>query len=155
MMQTNFRYATLIAVVFGFTFTFTFMFIRPVDAQEPMIVLSPSHSYSTPTTSDNAFAQDHDYSTKHKVKPNEPLSRIIAAYYAGSDINRRFLTLAIVQKNPHAFVRANPNFLYAGRTLHLPSLNEIQAMILNKKTTSSENYSGSNNSQSQIYFHGF
>jgi len=151
MMQINFRYATLIAVVFGFTC----MFIGPVDAREPMIVLSPSHSYSAVTTSDNAFAQDHDYSTKHKVKPNEPLSRIIAAHYAGSDINRRFLTLAIVQKNPHAFVRGNPNFLYAGRTIHLPSLNEIQAMILNKNTTSSENYSGSNNSQSQIYFHGF
>lgn len=153
MMQINMRYATLIAVFFGFSGEL----IGSVEAREPMIVLSPSHSYSTSTatTSDNPFAQDHDYSTKHKVKPNEPLSRIIAAHYAGSDVNRRFLTLAIVQKNPHAFVRANPNFLYAGRTLHLPSLNEIQAMILNKKTTSSENYSGSTNSQSQIYFHGF
>ena len=150
-MQNKLKFSAAFAI----TLVIALAIISPVSAQEPMIVLSPSHSYATSSTSDNAFAQDHNYSTKHKVLPNESLSNIIANYYAGSDVNRKFLTLAIVQKNPRAFVRANPHFLYAGRTLHLPSLSEIQAMILNEQSPSTSGNYGGSDAQSQIYFHGF
>lgn len=134
--------------------------LLPVGAQ-PLIVLEPSHSYSGGTTSGdmvegNAFMQDLDYSAKHKVALNESLHIIMNRYYADAGIDKKFLQLAIVRKNSHAFVRANPNFLYAGKTLHLPSVNEIQAMILGKTNSTKAGYSGNSSPvQEQIYFHGF
>ena len=67
------------------------------------------------------------------VNPNlisSPSREIIDAYYSGSGLDKRFLKLAIVAANPRAFAQQNPNFMFAGATLHLPSLNQIQAMVL-------------------------
>lgn len=128
---------------------------------EPLIVLEPSHSYSSGMSSGdmsdgNAFMQDLNYSTKHKVVLNESLHIIMKRYYADSAIDKTFLQLAIVRKNSHAFVRGNPNFLYAGKTLHLPSVNEIQAMVLGKTGNAPAGYTGNSSpAQEQIYFHGF
>ena len=56
--------------------------------------------------------------------------QVIDDYYNGSGLDKRFLKLAIVAANPRAFAQQNPNFMFAGATLHLPSLNQIQAMVL-------------------------
>ena len=58
------------------------------------------------------------------------MSEIINDFYSGSGLDKRFLKLAIVAANPQAFAQENPNFLFAGAELHLPSLNQIQAMVL-------------------------
>ena len=60
----------------------------------------------------------------------QSLGHIINEFYAGSGLDKRFLKLAIVAANPKAFAQENPNFMFAGAKLHLPSLNQIQAMIL-------------------------
>ena len=123
-------------------------------AAEPIVVLtSPSHNVGSAATGNNKFARDPDYSAKHKVKTNETLSKIIAQYYGASGLNKRFLELAIVSRNSHAFVRGNPHFLYAGRTLHLPSVNEIHAMIVGKSAHGSQN--AASGRSGHIYFNGF
>ena len=63
--------------------------------------------------------------------------------------------MAIVTQNKHAFVKNNPNFLFADKTLKLPSLNQIQAMLLGKNAPESvsEEKSGRDRSQ-EIYFIG-
>jgi hypothetical protein len=61
--------------------------------------------------------------------------------------------MAIVAANRKAFVRGNPNFLYADKTLHLPSVNEIQNMILGKNKANAGSGGGSSQSD-QIYFIG-
>ena len=86
------------------------------------------------------------------VGPNETLSNIMYKYYRNSGLNREFLTLAIVQANPKAFVRQNPNYLFAGRKLRLPSVNEIQSMMLGQKTSSTGMPSGKVNDE--IFFFG-
>ena len=97
----------------------------------PIVILEyPTFTNSTQNYSDNVFIQNHDYSTTHKVKPDETLSHILEDYYSGSGLNLKFIELAIVAHNKHAFVKNNPNFLFADKTLRLPSLNQIQAMIL-------------------------
>ena len=46
--------------------------------------------------------------------------------------------------NKHAFVRNNPHFLYAGKKLKIPSLNEIMNLVKNeKKVTGGKNGYGS------------
>lgn len=142
---------TLLSMSFGF-----FLVLTPAQsAAEALIVLeyNGAQSGGSPgNDSDNAFVQDYNHSDEHVVRPNETLSNIMNKYYRNSRLNREFLSLAIVKANPKAFVRQNPNYLFAGRKLRLPSVNEIQSMILGQKTSSTNMSSGKVNDE--IFFFG-
>ena len=124
---------------------------------EPIVVLEYSqrggNDELTGKASDHPFRMDPNYSQSHKVMVDETLGHIMQAYYGGSGLNMTFVELAIVQFNRHAFVRANPNFLYADKTLHLPSVNQIQALAVGKKDKPQQNdtYGGR---QNEIFFFG-
>ena len=127
------------------------------EAGEPIVVLEygqrgGSHEYGD-DASTHPFRMDPNYSQSHKVMADETLGHIMQAYYGGSGLNMTFVELAIVQFNRHAFVRANPNFLYADKTLHLPSVNQIQALAVGKKDKPQQNdtYGGR---QNEIFFFG-
>ena len=119
--------------------------ISSISYSEPIVVLeyrgtNYQNEYADP--SNNIFIMDPDHTENHKVPKGQSLSEIIDDFYAGSGLDKRFLRLAIVAANPKAFAQENPNFMFAGATLHLPSLNQIQAMVLgvpvDKKTTQVE-----------------
>ena len=121
------------------------LLISSISYSEPIVVLeyrgaNYQNEYADP--SNNIFIMDPDHTEKHKVPKGQSLSEIIDDFYAGSGLDKRFLRLAIVAANPKAFAQENPNFMFAGATLHLPSLNQIQAMVLgvpvDKKTTQVE-----------------
>lgn len=127
------------------------------EAGEPIIVLEygqhgSSHEYDDDTSS-HPVRMDPNFQQSHKVMPDETLGHIMQAYYGGSGLNMTFVELAIVQFNKHAFVRSNPNFLYADKTLHLPSVNQIQALALGKKrkVQQGDNY---DERQNEIFFFG-
>ena len=125
-------------------------------AQGPIVVLEyPGYSSaSTPgLNQDNPFVYDPDHTASHRVQPDETLSHIITAYYAGSGLDLSVVQMAIVKKNKSAFVRGNPNFLYADRTLHLPSVNQIQALALGKKEKVEQGESYGER-QNEIFFFG-
>ena len=106
------------------------------NAQGPIVVLEyPGYaSASMPgLNQDNPFVYDPDHTASHQVQPDETLSHIITAYYAGSGLDLSVVQMAIVKKNKSAFVRGNPNFLYADKQLHLPSLNEMKNLVLGSK----------------------
>ena len=116
-----------------------------ISYSEPIVVLdyrgtNYQNEYADP--SNNIFIIDPDHTEKHKVPKGQSLSEVIDDFYAGSGLDKRFLRLAIVAANPKAFAQENPNFMFAGATLHLPSLNQIQAMVLgvpiDKKTSQFE-----------------
>ena len=142
---------TLLGLCFG-----VFLLLTPAkSAAEALIVLEYNGAQSARNSGnyiDNAFVQDHNHSAEHVVGRNETLSTIMNKYYRSSGLNREFLSLAIVQANPKAFVRQNPNYLFAGRKLRLPSVNEIQSMILGQKTSSSNRSSGK--VSDEIFFFG-
>ena len=106
-------------------------------AQEPIVVLEYKQALDGAERSgaafDHPFRIDPDFTQIHKVIKDETLGHIIATYYHGSGLNMNFVKMAIVQLNSHAFVRGNPNFLYADKTLHLPSVNEMQALVVGEK----------------------
>ena len=127
------------------------------EAGEPIVVLKygqrgASQEYAD-DTSNHPFRMDPNYQQSHKVMPDETLGHILQAYYGGSGLNMKFVEMAIVQFNKHAFVRGNPNFLYADKTLHLPSVNQIQGLALGKKEKfqQGESYGGQ---QNEIFFFG-
>ena len=116
-----------------------------ISYSEPIVVLeyrgtNYQNEYADP--SNNIFIMDPDHTEKHKVPKGQSLSEVIDDFYAGSGLDKRFLRLAIVAANPKAFAQENPNFMFAGATLHLPSWNQIQAMVLgvpiDKKTSQFE-----------------
>lgn len=121
---------------------------------QPIVVLEyPNQSSSGNMDSNNPFVIDANYTAQHKVAQNETLSHVIDKHYANSGLNLKFIEMAIVAANKKAFVRGNPNFLYADKTLHLPSLNEIRDMILGKNKSGATSGAGSSQSD-QIYFIG-
>ena len=127
------------------------------EAGEPIVVLEygqrgGGHEYGD-DTSTHPFRMDPNYQQSHKVMPDETLGHILQAYYGGSGLNMKFVEMAIVQFNKHAFVRGNPNFLYADKTLHLPSVNQIQALALGKKEKVQQG-NGYDERQHEIFFFG-
>ena len=127
------------------------------EAGEPIVVLEYSqrgvgHNYDD-ASSTHPFRMDPNYQQSHKVIPDETLGHIMQAYYGGSGLNMKFVEMAIVQFNKHAFVRGNPHFMYADKKLHLPSINQIQALALGKtdKVQQSQRY---REGQNEIFFFG-
>ena len=120
-------------------------------SSEPFVVLeyrnNQSNSYEI---SKNPFLSDQNFSKKHKVKKNETLSDIILKNYGVKHFNKDVLSLSIIHFNKHAFVRKNPNFLFANKTLHLPSVVEIKNLIIKTK----QNLREHPNDEKHIYFFG-
>ena len=138
-----------------FFFILFIISLTKLSFSEPFVVLEyRGNSDRGNFSSDNLFLKDLNYSANHEVLKNETLSDIMLNYYGSSAFNNRILSLAIVHFNKKAFVRNNPNFLYSGKKLYLPSVNEIKNLII-KKDKNSENKDKHNSSiTSQIYFFG-
>ena len=138
-----------------FFFILFIISLSKLSFSEPFVVLEyRGNSDRGNLSSDNLFLQDLNYSANHIVLKNETLSDIMLNYYGSSEFNNKILSLAIVHFNKKAFVRNNPNFLFSGKKLYLPSVNEIKNLII-KKDKSSDNKDKNNSSiTSQIYFFG-
>ena len=138
-----------------FLFILFIISVSKLSFSEPFVVLEyRGNSDRGNFSSDNLFLKDLNYNANHVVLKNETLSDIMLNYYGSSAFNNRILSLAIVHFNKKAFVRNNPNFLYSGKKLYLPSVNEIKNLII-KKDKNFENKDKNNSSiTSQIYFFG-
>ena len=132
--------------------------LLPVMAQgqaTPIVVLEyPAYAGASSggLDSNNVFVADPNHTAHHRVQPNETLSHIITDYYAGSGLDLSVVQMAIVKKNKGAFVRGNPNFLFADKVIHLPSLNEMKNLVLGNH--SGQPSPSSDSRQDQIYFIG-
>ena len=125
--------------------------ITKTVSSEPFVVLEyRNNDTKSFEKSNNPFLSNQNFSKKHKVKKNETLSEIILKNYGVKHFNIDVLSLSIVHFNKHAFVRKNPNFLYANKTLYLPSVLEIKNLILKAKTSDKEYPKN----EKHIYFFG-
>ena len=112
---------------------FNILAISSFSNSEPIVILEyrgNNYQNENDNLSNNLFIVDPTHTEKHIVSKGESLSEIIDNFYSGSGLDKRFLKLAIVTANPRAFAQENPNFMFAGARLHLPSLNQIQAMVI-------------------------
>ena len=120
-----------------FFFILFIISLSKLSFSEPFVVLEyRGNSDRWNLSSDNLFLRDLNYSANHEVLKNETLSDIMLDYYGSSEFNNKILSLAIVHFNKKAFVRNNPNFLYSGKKLYLPSVNEIKNLIIKKDKNS-------------------
>jgi Tfp pilus assembly protein FimV len=143
--------------VFLLTFVFVTLHMMIAQAAEPIVVLTygqnrAGYDSMSDQYSSHPMRKNRDEFKKHEVMEAETLGHIMAEYYGGSGLNMKFVEIAILQFNRSAFVRGNPNFLYAGKTLHLPSVNQILALVTKEK---SENRKASDNGRrNEIFFFG-
>ena len=143
--------------VFLLTFVFVVLHMVIARAAEPIVVLTygenrANYGSMSDRHSSHPMRENPDEFKKHEVLEAETLGHIMFKYYGGSGLNMEFVQIAILQFNRSAFVRGNPNFLYAGKTLHLPSLNQIRALITKEKL---ENRNASENGKrNEIFFFG-
>ena len=134
-------------------FTLFIISFPKLSFSEPFVVLEyRGNSDRGSFSSDNLFLRDLNYSANHVVLKNETLSDIMLNYYGSKAFNNRILSLAIVHFNKKAFVRNNPNFLYSGKKLYLPSVNEIKNLIIKKDKNSENNEKYNSSITSHIYF---
>ena len=133
-----------------------FILIYPkLSISEPFVVLEYRGNMDRGNTlSDNLFLKDLNYSTEHIVLKNQTLSDIMLNYYGTKSFNNNMLSLAIVHFNAKAFVRQNPNYLYSGKKLYLPSVNEIKNLIIKKNNNPNNHSNEKDNISSSIYFFG-
>ena len=125
--------------------------ITKTVSSEPFVVLEyRNNDTKSFEKSNNPFLSNQNFSKKHKVKKNETLSEIILKNYGVKHFNIDILSLSIVHFNKHAFVRKNPNFLYANKTLYLPSVLEIKNLLLKAKPSDKEYPKN----EKHIYFFG-
>ena len=131
------------------------IYLSKLSFSEPFVVLEyRGNSDSGNISSDNLFLKDLNYNANHIVLKNETLSDIMLNYYGSRAFNNRILSLAIVHFNKKAFVRNNPNFLYSGKKLYLPSVNEIKNLIIKKDKNSKKKDKNNPSITSHIYFFG-
>ena len=136
-------------------FVLIFLLLSGTAYSEPFVVLEyrGSNNSFSDIDSDHPFLIDENFSSKHKVMKNETLTDIILKYYGFKYFNKDILSLSIVHFNKHAFVRKNPNYLFANKVLYLPSLKEIKNLVL--KLPKKKGESGNDFDRSkQIYFFG-
>ncbi len=131
------------------------LFFSKISLSEPFVVLEYRGNIERGNlTSDNSFLKDLDHSSNHIVLKNETLSDIMLNYYGSKSFNNNILSLAIVHFNKKAFVRNNPNYLYSGKSLYLPSINEIKDLIIKKNKNKEITEKNNSSITSQIYFFG-
>ena len=140
--------------IFFFLTTFCFISINLVTiANEPFVILNYNNFKnidSKEIDEGNPFLKDSNYNKVHMVLEGDSLSGIISQYYNNTGLNKRVLEVSIIEMNTHAFVRKNPHFLFAGKKLKIPSINEIMNLVKNKPNKEIK----SNSSANHIYFFG-
>ena len=128
-------------------------FFKQAKSNEPFVVLEFQglSSSASGLNNENIFIKNQNHSLTHKVKSGESLSGILKKYYGNSGLNMKIVEISLIEMNKHAFVRGNRHFLYAGKKLKIPSINEIMSLVKNQK----KNQNSLNSSKSgHIYFYG-
>ena len=136
---------------FIFLFVLKFFLMSFAVKSQPLVILeySNNNKYLDIEVNDH---HNESFSTYHKVKKNETLSKIIQKYYGNKGLNLTFVQAAILYKNKNAFVRSNPNFMFAKKNLYLPSISEIKELVYKKKSVS--NLIKDTQTNKEIYFFG-
>ena len=74
---------------------------------------------------DNILAPGSSYT----IQSGDTLALIADGAYGHTDVRLDLIRDMIVDNNPHAFFRDNPNFIYAGKVISIPSVDDLRKFI--------------------------
>lgn len=123
-------------------------------AKSDPVIIFPRNmsSFSIGGDSNNPFIMDESYNSRYLVKKGDVLGAIIRKHYGGAGLDRSVLQFGIVKSNGHVFRGGNANFMLAGKTMKLPSINELRDMVFSNKSSEADTYQ--NTGSKNIYFFG-
>lgn len=75
------------------------------------------------------------------VKKGDTLSKIVQESVKGTKIRSDFILDAIVKLNPSAFVRGNPNWMFAGAKLRFPDAKDFSRLVFTHSNERDDNAS--------------
>ena len=133
---------------------FSYIFMIKILISEPLIVLEYATSKDLNASESAVNAGINEEKGKYyKVKKDESLSGIVEKFYGKMGLNLSIVQTAVVYHNKHAFVRNNPNFMYANKRLYLPSIKDIKNLVYKKKRKT-KNKESNGTQVKDIYFFG-
>ncbi len=122
------------------------------NCKEPFVVLEygkNTYENNENIDSENPFLRNLNHFEIHKVEFGDSLSSIMNNYYKNTGLNKKIIEVSIIEINKKAFVRGNPNYLFAGAKLRIPSVNEIKNLVNEKPKNNLKS-----NKSKHIYFFG-
>lgn len=66
---------------------------------------------------------------KYLIKPGDSLKNIAHRAYGKTNIKLSLVMQLIISKNPTAFFRNNANYIYADKTISIPSVDDFRTML--------------------------
>ncbi|MCP4788610.1 MAG: LysM peptidoglycan-binding domain-containing protein [Gammaproteobacteria bacterium] len=73
--------------------------------------------------------------SSYKIEPGDTLATIAKRAYGDTGVRLNLIKNMIVDNNSHAFFRDNPNFIYAGKTIAIPSVDDLRELIFKDTQT--------------------
>ena len=143
-----------IIIKFPYYFIFIFVLLKCYSisiANEPFVVLEHSgnnQALDKNIDKNNPFLRNYSHNQYYTVKDGDSLSGIINKFYSNTGLNKKIIEVSIIQINKKAFVRDNPHYLFAGKKIKVPSINEIMNLVKNQPN------SVKSDATQHIYFFG-
>jgi len=67
--------------------------------------------------------------SRYTIQSGDSLALIADTAYGDTDVRLDLIREMIVDANPHAFFRDNPNFIYAEKVISIPSVDDLRNFI--------------------------
>ncbi len=72
----------------------------------------------------------------YTIKPGDSLGGIAKRAYGDTDLKPSLVMQMMVENNPTAFFRNNANFIYAGKIIRIPSVEDFRNMLFSGQSDS-------------------
>ena len=105
----------------------------PEDAQRALARLMKDVQLLQPQMMKNQSKDGY-----YRTQPGDTVDMILQRMLPNMPVKKTILRQALVQANPHAFKRNNPNWMYAGKRLRLPGADDIHNVVFVKKVNKVE-----------------
>ena len=70
----------------------------------------------------------------YRTQLGDTVDMILLRMLPNMPVKKAILRQALVKANPHAFKRSNPNWMYAGKRLRLPTADDIHNVVFIKQS---------------------
>jgi Tfp pilus assembly protein FimV len=102
----------------------------PINAERALARLMKDVQRLEPQLADNPSEDGY-----YRTKPGDTVDMILLRMLPNMPVKKAILRQALVKANPHAFKRSNPNWMYAGKRLRLPTADDIHNVVFVKQSS--------------------
>ena len=102
----------------------------PINAERALARLMKDVQRLEPQLANNPSEDGY-----YRTQPGDTVDMILLRMLPNMPVKKAILRQALVKANPHAFKRSNPNWMYAGKRLRLPTADDIHNVVFVKQSS--------------------